>query len=247
MLIGAVIVLVIIFLLLSRTNKGLLQHINTASDPAPEAMALQVAETRVNEAGEIEDVPASAREMVEQSEYTIDISQSAVGWSAGKPRLPGYINTGTLALSEGTILVEEAMVSGEFVFDMTKLAVTDTPMSVGLETELADVLKEEAWFDVVAYPTATFEITEVRERENSETTFIYDVTGTLTLKGVADTVTFPALIFLDENGLLRISASFTFDRTKFGVTALSGTFFSDLGEAVVDDMVQISLNVVGEG
>jgi polyisoprenoid-binding protein YceI len=73
---------------------------------------------------------------------------------------------------------------------------------------------------------------------------MYDVVGDLTMKGATGEVAFPATIYLDTEGKLHAEARFEFDRTQWGITAGSGSFFDDLADNVIDDMVAVTFSLV---
>lgn len=204
-----------------------------------EARSVSVADT--------ETIAASARDIVSGGAYEVDPTRSTITWAGKKPLLEGYINSGTLGITGGEIMVvENETATGEFTIDMNTLSVGSTPTKPGSESMLEEHLKGENWFAVDTYPEASFMIDAVTARPDSEETYIYDVAGTLTMKDVEGVLAFPAMIYLDDEGYLRAEASFSFDRTKWGITAGSGSFFDSLADNVIDDMVQLSFSIVAE-
>lgn len=191
-----------------------------------------------------QEMEAGEREVVSPGSYEVVADQSSVGWAGKKPLVEGYVNAGSIAVTDGTIVVAEDSATGTFTVDMNTLSVSETPTKPGQENALEGHLKGERWFDVATYPTATFAIDRVTPRADSETTFVYDVTGELTMKGQTHEVTFPATIYKDAEGMLHAHADFEIDRTKWGITAGSGSFFDGLADNVIDDMVALSFDVV---
>lgn len=189
-----------------------------------------------------EAVGDEAVNMFADGTYAIRTEESVVRWAGKKPLISGYINDGSLALSEGVITITEGVKTGTFTIDMNTLSVNSTPKKPGQESVLGDHLKGERWFDVATYPTATVTIDEVVAGENGQ----YAVDGTLTMKGQTNPITFPATITVDEMGVLRTEASFEIDRTLWGITAGSGSFFDNLADNVIDDMISLSFTVVAE-
>lgn len=187
---------------------------------------------------------AADRHVVEAGSYTVVPEESTIRWAGKKPLIEGYVNTGSFSLTGGSIAVRDAEATGEFVIDMNTLSVSDTPTKPGMESTLEGHLKSDRWFAVEGYPTATFRIVEVTPLPDSSTTFVYTVRGELTLKGQTHEVTFPATIYEDADGMVHADASFEFDRTKWGITAGSGSFFDNLADNVIDDMVALSFSVV---
>ncbi len=197
------------------------------------------------EASQTETTTEGATE-VEAGTYVVVPEESSITFAGKKPLIEGYINAGSIAVSSGTITVENEKASGEFTIDMNTLRVTATPKKPGKESALEGHLKGDRWFDVATYPTATFEITNVERREDSEQTFIYGVTGNLTMKDHTHEVSFPATIYQAVDGTVVASASFAIDRTVWGITSGSGSFFDDLADNVIDDMVSLSFSLAAQ-
>lgn len=190
---------------------------------------------------------AVSKAAVTDGTYRVVPEESTIRWAGKKPLIEGYINSGAIGVQEGTISVEnQSSATGRFVMDMNTISVTATPTKPGQESALEGHLKGERWFNVATYPTATFEIAEVSPRADSATTFMYDIRGTLTMKGESHELTFPATIYEDEAGKLHAEADFEFDRTKWGITSGSDTFFDNLADNAIDDMVALSFNLVAE-
>ena len=188
----------------------------------------------------------SERTVVTAGEYVVDAQASSVMWAGKKPLVEGYINSGSIGVKEGTVSVGENTGAAMFIIDMNSLSVSETPTKPGQESSLEGHLKGERWFNVAQFPEASFEIISVTPQADTATTFVYDIEGALTMKGVTDTLSFPATIYQDANGQLRASANFEFDRTKWGITAGSGSFFDNLADNVIDDMVALSFDLVAD-
>jgi polyisoprenoid-binding protein YceI len=180
----------------------------------------------------------TVKETVVPGTYTVDTASSKVTWSGKKPLIDGYINSGTIGLKEGTLSFSGEAATGSFTFDMNTIQVGLTAKKPGQEGALEGHLKSEKWFDVAKYPTGMFVITKVEKMPDSDTTHVYSITGDLTLKGVTNSVTFPAKISMTE-GTLHAEASFEIDRTKWGLTMGSGNFFKNLGDNVIADEIAI--------
>lgn len=174
--------------------------------------------------------------------YVIDPSQSSVAWAGTKPLIPGYVDSGTIGIKEGTLSVDGVTGQGSITMDMNSVVVGKTAKP-SMESALTGKLKSAEFFDVATYPMAAFTITGVKTRADTTTSSQYDVTGTLTMKGKTNDVTFPAKIFL-QDGKLHAEASLTIDRTKWGITFGSKDFFSDLANNVISNDVTLDLSVV---
>lgn len=210
-----------------------------AWDPTPAPVTPSPSEE--SEAGTNEP----ARMAVAEGTYAVDPSRSSVTWAGKKPLIEGYVNAGAIAIQSGEIVVGETT-SAAFTFDMATISVSGTPTKPGSESSLEEHLKGERWFDVANHPTASFAITSVTPREDTDATSVYDVTGELTMKGTTGTLTFPATIYTDAAGVLHARADLEFNRTKWGITSGSDSFFDNLADNVIDDMVALSFHLVAE-
>jgi polyisoprenoid-binding protein YceI len=182
-------------------------------------------------------------EVVPQGTYTVDTARSDMTWAGKKPLIDGYINSGTIGLSSGTMTVGEGTATGSFTIDMNTIQVGLTATKPGSEGALENHLKGKGWFDVATHPTAMFVITGVTPMDDSDTTLIYTVTGNLTLKGITNEISFPAKIsFVD--GELRAEAQTEIDRTRWGLTAGSGNFFENLGDNLIADEIAIGFSII---
>lgn len=175
--------------------------------------------------------------------YIVQADESVVYWAGKKPLIDGYVNSGSIGVTAGTIEVTDGSATGVFSIDMDTLSVSKTPTKPGSENTLEEHLKSERWFNVTVFPEASFRITEVTPHADSDTTFQYTINGELTMKGVTDTLSFPATIYTDATGTLRAKADFEFDRTRWSITSGSGSFFDNLADNVIDDMVALSFDL----
>jgi polyisoprenoid-binding protein YceI len=174
--------------------------------------------------------------------YTIHTAESMVGWAGQKPLIDGYVNSGTIAIQEGSVRIgSDNSVSGGFVLDMHSITVGLTATKPGAEGALQEHLKGDAFFRVEEYPTAEFVVTQ-SERLND---FSYRITGNLTMLGNTEEVVFDAETFATDGGaVLTVLAQFAIDRTRWGLTVGSGSFFENLGDRLIADEVLLDVLVV---
>ncbi|MEL6590748.1 MAG: YceI family protein [Bacteroidota bacterium] len=66
--------------------------------------------------------------------------------------------------------------------------------------------------------------------------------GNLTIKGISQEISFPAMVNITDNALTA-KASFTIDRTMWNIRYGSGKFFDDLGDKVIYDDIELSLDL----
>ena len=175
--------------------------------------------------------------------YTVVPAESGVLWTG---RNFNGRHTGTLAISEGTLLCRNDSVTGLFTLAMDSIANTDLA-----GTELQDVLethlKSDDFFFVSHFPTCTVEITDMRPIPDAPATLPnYDVTAMMTLRGVAREISFQASLKPLADGRIALMANLDMDRTRWGVLYGSARFFKYLSYHIVFDLVSIDLRVVLE-
>ncbi len=100
--------------------------------------------------------------------------------------------------------------------------VTASTISVEIDTtslysdneKLTGHLKAPDFFEVKKHPTAKFTSKAIKAKKAEENT--HEITGDLTLHGETKEINFPAKIVATDD-LLTIDATFTIDRTEFGM------------------------------
>jgi len=177
------------------------------------------------------------------SSYTVDAGASLIDWIGKKPT---ENHTGTLKLSTGSIqTVDDKIQSGSFTIDMNSINVTDLEgdKKAGLEGHLKGEGegKEDHFFNVAKFPTATFEMTGVSEKEGK--TFIE---GNLTLKGITKNISFPASITTSAEEVKLESEAFNIDRTQWGVNYKSKSVLENLGDKFILDDIELKISVVAK-
>lgn len=179
-------------------------------------------------------IPAFAK----SEKFAVDNAESKVSWVGRK--ITGEHN-GTLLVKDGHLNTEKnKVVGGAFQIDMTSLAnadITDKEQN----TKLVNHLKSEDFFSVEKNPAAKFEITKV----DTDKTGKHTITGNLTIKGITQSISFPAEIKMDGKKLMA-SATMKVDRTKWDIKYRSGRFFPELGDKVIKDEFEVNVNLVAK-
>ncbi len=168
--------------------------------------------------------------------YTVDTNSTTIGWLAKK--VVGE-HLGVISVSKGTITVNEnKIVGGTIDVDMTSITNTDLK-DKEWNNKLITHLKSEDFFSVSKNPTSNLEIEKVVLKSGND----YDVTGKLTIKGITNEITFPAMIKLDDKVIV-VVAKFMVDRTKFDIKYGSANFFEGLGDKAIRDEFELNVNLV---
>jgi len=179
-----------------------------------------------------EAVKVEAKEVVLNN---VDTEVSVLNWKGTKP---GGAHNGTVALKSGALVVEEgSLKSGEFVVDMNTITNVDMAGSDGAG-KIEGHLKNADFFDIEVYPTSKFVITSVEEAEGK-----LAVTGNLTIKDVTKSITIPATV-TTENGVTTFTSDkFNVNRADFNVKHGSKSFFENLKDKFIDDIIEFSFVV----
>lgn len=172
---------------------------------------------------------------VEAGTYVANVETSVLNWKGSKPTGTHH---GTVAIKDGSFVVADgALTGGTFNFDMGTITVLDIPADNNMNGKLTGHLKSGDFFDVENNPTATFVITSVDQTGGMA------ITGDLTVKGITQSITFPAEVAATDAGVVMKGAPFMIDRTKFGIEYKSKSIFDDLKDKFIDDEFEVSFEV----
>ena len=153
-------------------------------------------------------------------DLVFSVEESVISWRGTKP---GGEHIGFLTLVQGELLSD---LSGSLVIDMT---------SITSDSEVLDEhLKSNDFLKVEEYPEAQFVINTI---ENGV------LFGQLTLLDVTQEIQVPVQL-MEVNESLVIESSCDIDRTDFGIEYGSGSIFDNLGDAIIDDTVSITVSLV---
>ena len=186
------------------------------SDPEPlQNNTLQVGETMPLE--------------IEDGTYIFDNQTSSITWEGNK--LTGS-HTGEVDLENGRVEITSGeIVSGEFSIDLASLVTLDGGEG---NTDLDTHLKSADFFDIENHPNATFVISNVESAGGND----YEVTGNLTVRGVTNEVSFPAIITTLGNQMM-VKGTIEVERAPFEI----GTD-KKLADIALTDTFIVNVNLV---
>ena len=162
----------------------------------------------------------------------IDVKESSITWTGKK--LIGKAHTGTINLQSGYLEMDgDKLVGGSFVVDMTSIKNTDLSEEYG--AKLVGHLSSDDFFGVAEHPTATLAITKIAAGPSENQ---YYVGADLTLKGITQ-----AIKLTIEMGDGTATTKLKFDRSKHNVKYGSGSFFDDLGDKAISDMIDLDISL----
>jgi polyisoprenoid-binding protein YceI len=163
--------------------------------------------------------------------YNIDNTQSQITWTGREVSTSSHYGTldfvsGTFEISNGSIA------SGQFIVDMT--SINNQDMEGDSKARLEGHLKSDDFFSVESYPTASISINSSELISDGE----WNVSADLSIKGFTHPVNFEMIS--SEDGW---SANLVFDRSKYDVRFRSGSFFENLGDKLIYDDIELSINL----
>jgi polyisoprenoid-binding protein YceI/rhodanese-related sulfurtransferase len=187
---------------------------------------------------------AQEREQPVSGSFRLDVEKSVIKWTGAN--LTNF-HMGTLRFTEGIFrLHQDQLEDARFQIDMKSLACDDIE-DPKTNQMLVQHLSSDDFFDVTKYPLAKFQLTAAEPLPpGTAGSPNYEITGRLTLKGVTDQVSFPAIVGQTEPETIVAQGHLEFDRTRWDVQYGSGKFFAFLGKHLVNDLVHLHLIVVGK-
>lgn len=191
------------------------------------------------------NVPEESVATMSTGTYRAEVEESSIDWSAGKPAIAGYTHTGTFSLQSGEVDLTDGALSGEFTVDINSLQMTSLGGGkAGQESVLEGHLKGERFFDAATYGTATFTITDIEPKVlPGPGQQDYTASGTLTLKGRTEEISFPIKVIVGESDEVWMTAAFDLDRTKWGISFGSASIAEEITENIIGDTVKMELQV----
>ena len=148
---------------------------------------------------------------------------------------------GTINVKSGSFAVDGGkLVGGSFVIDMNSIVCEDIK-EAEYNGKLVGHLKSDDFFGVAKFPTSNFKIVSATVKAGNK----YTITGDLTIKGKTKRITFPAYVNV-TNGKVAAQATFSIDRSDFDVKFGSSTFVEGLGDKVIYDDFNVTLNLVSK-
>ncbi len=170
-------------------------------------------------------------QFVKAQNWVYQSTKSQITWT-GKAAFSAYALSGTIELATATIVVEnEKIKSGKFVFN-TK----------SIDSELKDLtkhLKSKDFFEVKKYKTAVFDLATIKLSEGKQ----WIAEGNLTIKDKTKPVAFLITQDIIDNQLI-VKGKAIINRTEFGITFNSPSFFEKMKEQAISDDYELNFELV---
>ncbi len=180
-------------------------------------------------------ITAQAGNPVKDVVYKVKTDQSVIAWTGAK--VTGT-HSGIINVKDGSLSFKDGVLTGgKFTIDMTSITVTD--IQGDGKANLEGHLKNEDFFGVDKYPTATLIVTKVVANGGGR----YNVTGDLTIKGITKPVNFTTEV--NQTGkVVTAKSDIKIDRSLYDIKYGSGKFFENLGDKTIHDEFDLSVTLV---
>ncbi|MDA9555206.1 YceI family protein, partial [Pelobium sp.] len=150
-------------------------------------------------------------------------------------------HTGELKIASGTLNANgKTLAGGTFAMDMTSISCTDLDASNG--AKLLGHLKSDDFFSVQKNPTSKFVINKITANGAENVV----ISGDLTIKGITNSISFPATVKQKGNVLVAVANGVKIDRTKFDIKYGSKSFIAGIGDKAIDDEFELNINLVAK-
>ena len=164
---------------------------------------------------------------------SVDVKKSTLHWIGKK--VSGE-HDGNVSIKEGFVVLKKGEIeNAEIIVDMNSITVLDID-SPKWNQSLVDHLKDDDFFGVDSFPTATIKIKsskKYKSKLNPQYNRVLD--GVISIKGIEEPIAIRSNFSLDDSGSYRAIGLTEIDRTKFGIHYKSKSIFPDIGDKFIYD------------
>jgi polyisoprenoid-binding protein YceI/rhodanese-related sulfurtransferase len=179
--------------------------------------------------------------LVADGRHELDLAESRVVW-IGRNLINKH--WGHVGLASGHVEFRDGLpIRGEAVLDLRRITCTDLAGDA-LHEVLIHHLESDDFFDVERFPEAAFRFDRTERCGDSPGCCNLKLHGELTLRGVTKPLVIGAAAGVTPEGKAALQATFTIDRTDWGVLYGSGRFFQRLAGHLVNDAVELQLRIL---
>ena len=169
-------------------------------------------------------------------DYVMDNDNSSIKWTGRE--LSTKSHYGSLQMKNGSLTVNtDGTINGMIKIDMTTIDCED--LQGRSKASLERHLRSDDFFSVESHPIATLTFkSEGGIGAGNKLAF----NGDLEIKGISHPISFESELKSVDT---KVSAlvDMTFDRSKYNVRFRSGTFFQNLGDKLIYDDIEISVDI----
>ncbi|MFP7654785.1 YceI family protein [Chryseobacterium proteolyticum] len=170
--------------------------------------------------------------------FKVDHEKSTIEWTGRKITGAHY---GTIGIKEGSFTFKDNQLSsGTFIIDTRSIKILDIE-DAETNAQFAGHLASDDFFNSDQFPESTFEIRHAEPGDDH----LYYVNGDLTIKGITHPIDTVLKIENNPNSAT-IQSKIVLDRTKYNMKFRSGNFFTDLGDTLIYNNFDLTINLVAE-
>ena len=169
-------------------------------------------------------------------DYTMDNDNSSIKWTGRE--LSTKSHYGSLQMKDGSISINtDGTVNGIIKIDMTTIDCED--LQGRSKASLERHLRSDDFFSVESHPIATLTFkSEGGIGAGNKLAF----NGDLEIKGISHPISFESEV-KSVDPKVNALIDMTFDRSKYNVRFRSGTFFQNLGDKLIYDDIELSVDI----
>jgi len=150
-------------------------------------------------------------------------------------------HSGTIEFDKMDIQFDAAWTLTRANFTVKMATLKDTDMDGENARKLEGHLKSADFFDVENHPISSFKSTGIKSLGDGN----YDITGDLTIKDITKPLSFRAQAY-QKMGVVGAHAEVKIDRSKYDVKYGSGSFFDGLGDKMIYDEFELTIDISKE-
>ena len=169
-------------------------------------------------------------------DYIMDNDNSSIKWTGRE--LSTKSHYGSLQMKNGSLTVNtDGTINGIIKIDMTTIDCED--LQGRSKASLERHLRSDDFFSVESHPIATLTFkSEGGIGAGNKLAF----NGDLEIKGISHPISFESEVKSVDPKVTAL-VDMTFDRSKYNVRFRSGTFFQNLGDKLIYDDIEISVDI----
>lgn len=167
--------------------------------------------------------------------YNLDGALSTCNWEGKEASTKSH--SGDIQFHKGSISIVDNAFKTAFVgIDMTSINCTD--LEGKAKSSLEGHLKSDDFFGTANHQYATLAVEAVKTK-NGESMAV----GKLTIKGITQPIGFPITMTKDGDNIV-VDGTMTFDRSQFDVRFRSDKWYSELGDKLIYNDIDLSVHIV---
>ena len=179
-----------------------------------------------------------------QSPFVVDQNASSIRWEGNY--IIGGGHDGTVKIKSGELSLEGTSIkSAELIIDMNSIRNSDNKSTE--DDDLDKHLKSPDFFAADQYSLAYFTFVSAKPPNPRAADGSLYVTGILTIKGISNTIHFPAKVSIEKlpagKEAVNVSCEFTIDRTAWDITYQSLSYFANLKDGAISNDIKITVNL----